>query len=163
MCLITDLLPFLGIPGKLLESQICINIDNHLRYCNLISSCQWGFTKGLSTEGKLLTMTERWKTAIDSGLSVGAISNDRQKAFDTVSHNFLTMKLHAVAIFGNLHTWLMSYLTNRQQFTELNGIYSSTLPIAYGVPQGSSLGPRLYYKGKRPSRFCVCRKCFYVR
>ena len=38
----------------------------------------------------------------------------------------------------------MSYLTNRQQFTELNGIYSSTLPIEYGVPQGSLLGPKLY-------------------
>ena len=38
----------------------------------------------------------------------------------------------------------MSYLTNRQQFMELNGIYSSTLPIEYGVPQDSLLGPRLY-------------------
>ena len=55
-------------------------------------------------EGMLLTMTERWKTAIDSGLTVGAIFIDFQKAFDTVSHFFLSMKLHAVGISDNLHT-----------------------------------------------------------
>ena len=105
------------VPGKLLERQICINIDNHLQQCNLLSNCQWGFTKGRSTEGMLLAMTERWKTDIDHGLTVGAIFIDFKKAFDTVSHEFLSMKLQAVGISGNLHSWLMSYLTNRQQFT----------------------------------------------
>ena len=52
-----------------------------------------------------------------------------------------SMKHQAVGIYGNLHRWLMGYVINRQQFTD---IYSSTLPIEYGVPQGSLLGPRLY-------------------
>ena len=54
----------LSIPSKLLESQICSIIDTHLNSCGTKSCKQWGFSKGLSTEGMLISMTERWKTAI---------------------------------------------------------------------------------------------------
>ena len=57
----------LGIPGKLLENQICSIIDSHLQACNLLSEHQWGFRKGLSTEDLLLVMTEKWKLAMDKG------------------------------------------------------------------------------------------------
>ena len=45
---------------------------------------------------------------------------------------------------GSLHEWLMSYLTDRCQFTEVNNCRSVTDYVRYGVPQGSLLGPRLY-------------------
>jgi len=76
----------LSIPGKLLENQICFIIDTHLQDFRLLSEYQWGFRKGLSSEDLLLTMTEKWKLAMDKGLTVGAIFIDFQKAFDTVSH-----------------------------------------------------------------------------
>ena len=38
----------------------------------------------------------------------------------------------------------MHYLTNRKQYTELNGTRSSTLNVDYAVPQGSLAGPRLF-------------------
>ena len=53
-------------------------------------------------------------------------------------------KLHAIGISGSLHEWLMSYLTDRRQFTEVNNCRSTTDFVRYGVPQGSLLGPRLY-------------------
>ena len=92
----------------------------------------------------LTSMTERWKTAIDNGLTVGAVFIDFQKAFDTVPHYILSHKLHAIGISGSLHEWLMSYLTDRRQFTEVNNCRSATDYVRYGVPQGSLLGPRLY-------------------
>ena len=60
----------LSIPGKPIGSQICRLIYDHLK--------QWGFTKGLTTEGMLISMTEKW--------TVGAVFIDFQKAFDTVQY-----------------------------------------------------------------------------
>ena len=134
----------LSIPCKLLENQICSIIDSHLQACNLLSEHQWGFRKGLSTEDLLLTMTEKWKLAMDKGQIVGAIFIDFQKAFDTVSHEILSLKLNAVGISGPLHQWLMNYLFDRYQYTEIYNKRSALLPIKFRVPQGSLLGPRLY-------------------
>jgi len=37
---------------------------------------QQGFTKGLSTEGMLISMTEKWQMAIDNGWTVGEVFID---------------------------------------------------------------------------------------
>ena len=75
---------------------------------------------------------------------IGAVFIDFQKAFDTVPHDILSYKLHAIGISGSLHEWLMSYLTSRRQFTEVNYCKSTSGYVRYGVSQGSLLGPRLY-------------------
>lgn len=93
----------------------------------------------------LLTMTEKWKLAMDKGQIVGAIFIDFQKAFDTVSHEILSFKLHTVGISGPLHQWLMNYLFDRYQYTEINSKWSALLPIKFGVPQESPLGARFVY------------------
>ena len=58
---------------------------------------------GLSTEDLLLTMTVKWKLARDNGQIVGTVFIDFQKAFDTVSHEILSLKLNAVGISGPFH------------------------------------------------------------
>jgi len=84
-------------------------------------------------------MTEKWKLAMDKGLSVGPIFIDFQKAFDTVSHEILSLKLNAVGISGPLPLWIMNYLSNRYQYTEVNNQRFALLPIKFGVPQGPYL------------------------
>lgn len=69
---------------------------------------------------------------------------DLKKAFDCVQHDVLFQKLPFYGIRGVALELLKSYLTNRTQFTSINGVISETQYIRYGVPQGSILGPILF-------------------
>lgn len=69
---------------------------------------------------------------------------DLSKAFDTIDHNLLLIKLERYGIRGNTLKLLGSYLTGRYQYTSVLNEISNRLPVLYGVPQGSVLGPLLF-------------------
>lgn len=50
-------LSLLSILGKILEGQICINLDSHLKVNGAQAPKKWGFQEGKSTEYLLLHMT----------------------------------------------------------------------------------------------------------
>ena len=76
---------------------------------------------------------------------MGAVFIDFQKAFDCVSHSILLHKLeHVFGITGNLLAWLRDYLSDREQYTVINGVPSENTKVAHGIPQGSVLGPILF-------------------
>ena len=69
---------------------------------------------------------------------------DLSKAFDTIDHGNLLVKLDRYGIRGNANCLIKSYLSNRVQYTEIHDEKSDPLTIKYGVPQGSVLGPLLF-------------------
>ena len=110
----------------------------------LVTDNQWAYRKGRSTELLLIHLTETWRRAIDNKLVVGAVFIDFQKAFDCVSHSILLHKLeHNFGITGNLLASLRDYLSDREQYTVINGVPSENTKVAHGIPQGSVLGPIL--------------------
>ena len=81
-----------------------------------------GISRRFSTELLLTQLTETWREAVDVGLVVAVAFIDFKKAFDSVSHAILEMKLERdFGISGPLLDWLKSYLKERQQFTAVNG------------------------------------------
>ena len=71
---------------------------------------------------------------------------DFTKAFDTVPHQGLLMKLKHYGIDSNLHRWISSWLTERTQqvVVLVDGDYSTCKQVRSGVPQGTVLGPLMF-------------------
>ena len=134
----------LSIPSKVFEGILCKDIDNHVISQGISSRHQWAFKPGRSTELLMLFLTERWKQEIENGKVVGVLFLDFRKAFDSINHNTLLMKIQAAGISGNSYYTMENYLTNRRQFVEIDSSCSQEKPVSYGVPQGSLLGPRLF-------------------
>ena len=78
--------------------------------------------------------------------SNGNLSNDLQKAFDTVDHQTLLAKLNNYGIREVLNDWFTSYMPNSNQYVIwiLNGYESGLATINCGVPEGSALGTLLF-------------------
>ena len=71
------------------------------------------------------------------------VSIDFSKAFD-VNHEVLLQKVSTLGLPDNIHNWLVSFITGRQQKCKVNGSISSCSAITRSIIQGSGIGPTFY-------------------
>jgi len=82
--------------------------------------------------------------AINNKQSVTVAYIDYCKAFDSVCHNKLFVKLKAYGVGGNLLHWIEDFLRNRSQTTQVGSQYSNERYLSSGIVQGSCIGPLLF-------------------
>jgi len=109
-----------------------------------LTTKQNGSKKWHSTETSLLRTTDAFLKGIDKKKLTACVLLDMSKAFDSVHHQILLRKLQDVGASTSVLQWFNSYLTNRYQVVRIHSTVSNPIPIEYGVPQGSILGPLLF-------------------
>ena len=135
----------LKMVSKLIEKVVPSRLIGHLDENNLQELFQSGYKQYHSRETALLRVQNDILCALDSHNCVVLLLLDLSCAFDTVDHKILIHRLRCrFGIKGKALDWLRSYLTNRSQFVNIDGVKSETNNMTCGVPQGSVLGPILY-------------------
>ena len=134
----------LPIFGKIFEKIIYKRIFSFAKSQNIINPNQFGFRKSHSTSHAVNFSVKIIEEALNRNKHVLGIFIDLSKAFDTIDHEKLLTKLNRYGIRSNAHDLIKSYLSRRQQYTDVLGEKSEHLNVKYGVPQGSVLGPLLF-------------------
>jgi len=122
--------------SKALERLVYNKIISHI--IAHLSPYQFGFLSNRSTLQQLLILFNDINNAHD------VIYLDFHKAFDSIPHNKLLLKLKSMGILSNLWLWFKSYLLKRQQCVKINNTNSHLLPVLSSIPHASILGPLLF-------------------
>lgn len=130
--------------SKIIEKLLNKRLVDYLDKFKILSSSQYGFRKGLSTQDAILDLTTTITEDVDRGDRSLTVFLDLKKAFDTVSVPILLKRLENIGIRGVPHLLLASYLRNRTQEVKIDDYHSEKANVTFGVPQGSVLGPTLF-------------------
>ena len=134
----------LPIFGKIFEKVIYSRLYNFALSKSIINENQFGFRESHSTSHAVNHSLGIIQEGLGRKHHMLGIFIDLSKAFDTIDHNTLLVKLGRYGIRGVAGSLIESYLSIRTQYTEVLKEKSESLITQFGVPQGSVLGPLLF-------------------
>jgi hypothetical protein len=130
--------------SKIYEKVFLNQLCSYLERNHVIPKSQYGFQKGKSTIDAMTDLLYFIMNGMEKKKKVITIFLDLCKAFDCVDFEILLNKLDFLGVRGVPLNWLQSYLLDRIQIVQIEESLSEPLPVKYGVPQGSILGPILF-------------------
>ena len=102
---------------------------------DLLHDHQFGFRRKWSTTSLLMTTVYDWAAGLNLSQTTHCLFLDMSKAFDSVSHERLLLKLQSYGVGGALLVWFTRFLTTRRQRVSLNDSFSSWHPVIQGCPR----------------------------
>jgi len=69
---------------------------------------------------------------------------DFNKAFDSISHDFITNALELLSFGEDMREWIKIFFNTREANVIINGHLSSTIKLQQGVPQGDVVSPYIF-------------------
>lgn len=134
----------LSAVGKTFEKLILSRINDFDDDNSITNKEQFGFRSEHSTTHQLLRVTKHISSNKAAKKSTGLVLLDIEKAFDSVWHDGLIFKLNKYGFPLYLCKLVQAFCANREFYVKLGDSTSSARPIHTGLPQGSSLSPKLY-------------------
>jgi hypothetical protein len=129
----------------LLFSKILEKLYQYLTNYGILSDNQFGFCKSHSTTHAVQHLCDFVNQCLDSGKISLTVLIDFEKAFDTVDFSILLNRLKLLGVKRACLIWFDSFLKGRSIKVVIDNVTSSPYLVNCGVPQGSVLGPLLYF------------------
>ena len=129
---------------KIFQMAIHEQLSDYFTTNSLFCKQQYGFMKNASTELAALELIDRLLNQLNARKIPTNLYLDLYKAFDSISHDILLDKLRYYGVTDGSIQLLKSYLSNRKQYVQIDGVMSSMQYIQTGIPQGSIVGPLLF-------------------
>ena len=130
--------------SKVCERIALNQLSSYMNKNNRLTEHQSGNKAMHSCETLNVFMTDKALEAMDSKKLMLMVLLDLSKAFDSLNHAILLAKLQSLGLSHSALEWFRSYLSGRSQYVRIDSEVSDLKNIAYGVPQGSILGPALF-------------------
>ena len=129
--------------AKILEKIIHHQLLTYLVRNNIISSNQFGFLPGKSTQDAVFNTLRHVYSGLNNNKLTGMLFLDVAKAFNCIDHVILYEKLKDVGASDRVITWFRSYLS-RSQIMKYGEVTSNEMSTTAGIAQGTVLGPLIF-------------------